>query len=108
MSPAEDRNRQIAAAAWILGWIGGPLPAVGMLLVTKTPRWSRRLIGGAAVFWSVMWFVLFALVFAEASGDLTAFTTWWIGAILVALASTAIATRVALRRSEQSDERASW
>lgn len=108
VSPAEDRNRQIAAAAWILGWIGGPLPAIAMLLATRTPRWSRRLIGWAAVFWTVMWFVLLALVFAETSTDVPGFAAWWIGAISIALAATVAATRIALRRSERSDERASW
>jgi hypothetical protein len=108
VSPAEDRNRQLTAAAWILGWIGGPLPAVAILIVTRTPHWSRRLIMAAAAFWSVMWLVLLALVFAYARGDVPAFAAWWIGAILIALATTAVATRVALRRSEQSDERASW
>jgi hypothetical protein len=108
VSPAEDRNRQIAAAAWILGWIGGPLPAVAMLVVTRTPRWSRRLVVGAAVFWSVTWLLLLGLVFAEARGDVPAFPVWWIAAILIALGATIYATRVALRRSERSGERASW
>lgn len=108
VSPAEDRNRQIAAAAWILGWIGGPLPAVVMLLVTRTPPWSRRLIGAAAVFWTVMWSVLLALVYLEADGDVPAFAAWWVAAIAVAFGTTLAATRVALRRSERSGERASW
>jgi hypothetical protein len=108
VSPAEDRNRQIAAAAWILGWIGGPFPALAMLLATNSPRWSRRLIVAAAVFWTVTWFVLLALVVAEARGDVPAFAAWWVGAILVAFCVTVAATRLALRRSEESDERASW
>jgi hypothetical protein len=108
VSPAEDRNRQIAAAAWILGWIGGPLPAVAMLLVTRTPRWSRRLIGAAAVFWTAMWSVLLALVYLEASGEVAAFAVWWVVAVVVAFGTTLAATRVALRRSERSSDRASW
>lgn len=51
-SPAEDRDRRIAAAAWILGWIGGSLPAVAILIATRTPRWSRQLVRAAAVFWT--------------------------------------------------------
>jgi hypothetical protein len=108
VSPAEDRNRQIAAAAWILGWIGGPLPAVAMLIATDTPQWSRRLIRAAAVFWAVMWAVLIGLVVAEVSGDVPAFSVWWIGAVVVAFAATVIAARVAFRRSESSARRASW
>lgn len=108
VSPAEDRNRQIAAAAWILGWIGGPLPALAMLLVTRTPPWSRRLIGAAAVFWTVTWSVLLTLVYLEARGDVPAFALWWVVAVVVAFAATVVATRIALRRSERSGERASW
>jgi hypothetical protein len=108
VSPAEDRNRQIAAAAWILGWIGGPLPAVAMLIATDTPPWSRRLIRAAAVFWTAMWAVLIGLVVAEVSGDVPAFAIWWIGAVVIALAATVIAARVAFRRSEQSSRRTSW
>lgn len=108
VSPGEDRNRQLAAAAWILGWIGGPLPAVAMLLVTRTPPWSRRLIEAAAVFWTVMWSVLLALVYFEASGDVPAFAVWWVVAVVVAFGATLAATRVALRRSERSADRAAW
>jgi hypothetical protein len=108
VSPAEDRNRQLAAAAWILGWVGGPLPAVAMLLVTRTPPWSRRLMVGAAVFWAAMWVVFFVLVALEVSGSVPAFAVWWIAAILLAFGATIAATRLALRRSEASGERAAW
>jgi hypothetical protein len=108
VSPAEDRNRQISAAAWILGWIGGPLPAVAMLVATDTPPWSRRLIRAAAAFWTVMWAVLLGLVVGEVTGDVPAFAIWWIGAVVIALAATATAARVAFRRSEQSSRRTSW
>lgn len=99
VSSAEDRNRQIAAAAWILGWIGGPLPAVAMLLVTKTPPWSRRLVRAAAVFWTIMWAVFFGLFYAGVSGAVPAFAAWWIGAVVIALAATFTAARVAYQRS---------
>ena len=99
VSPAEDRNRQIAAAAWILGWIGGPLPAVAMLLVTNTPPWSRRLVRAAAVFWTFMWAVFFGLFYAGVNGAVPAFAAWWIGAVVIALAATFAAVRIAFRRS---------
>jgi hypothetical protein len=108
VTPAEDRNRQIAAAAWILGWIGGPLPAVAMLVATDTPDWSRRLIRAAAVFWTVTWAVLVGLVMAEVGGDVPAFALWWIGAIVIALTATVVAARVAFRRSERSPRRTAW
>lgn len=108
VTPAEDRNRQIAAAAWILGWIGGPLPAVAMLIATDTPQWSRRLIRAAAVFWTVMWAVLVGLVAAEVSSDVPAFAAWWIAVVVLALAATVVAARVAFRRSEASSRRTSW
>jgi hypothetical protein len=108
VSPAEDRNRQLAAAAWILGWVGGPFPAVAILLATRSPRWSRRLVGAAAVFWTVTWSVLLGLVYLEASGDVPAFAAWWIAAIVLAFGATVAATRLALRRSEDSDQRAAW
>lgn len=108
VSPAEDRNRQIAAAAWILGWIGGPLPAAAMLLVTDTPRWTRRLIRAAAAFWTLVWAVLIGLLFAEVTGDVPGFAAWWIAAVVVALAATVVAARVAYRRSERSSRRTPW
>lgn len=99
VSPAEDRNRQIAAAAWILGWIGGPLPAVAMLLVTKTPPWSRRLVRAAAVFWTFMWMVFVGLFAAGVNDAIPAFAAWWIAAVVVALVATFAAARIAFRRS---------
>ncbi|HSM67905.1 MAG TPA: hypothetical protein VK860_16480 [Ilumatobacteraceae bacterium] len=99
VSPAEDRNRQIAAAAWILGWIGGPLPAAAMLLVTRTPPWSRQLVRAAAIFWTVMWAVFVGLFAAGVRGAVPAFAAWWIGAVVIALAATAGAARIAFRRS---------
>lgn len=99
VSPAEDRNRQIAAAAWILGWIGGPLPAVAMLLVTKTPPWSRRLVRAAAVFWTFMWMVFIGLFAAGVNDAIPAFAAWWIAAVVVALVATFAAARIAFRRS---------
>jgi hypothetical protein len=38
----------------------------------------------------------------------SAFAAWWIGAVVVALAATVIAARIAFRRSEQSTRRTSW
>ena len=108
VSPAEDRDRQLAAAAWILGWIGGPVPAVAILIVTRTPSWSRQLVWAAAAFWTAMWAVLIALLVAEVSGDVPAFAVWWIGAVVLALGATVAATRVAVRRSERSPHRTSW
>ncbi len=108
VSPAEDRDRQIAAAAWILGWIGGPLPAVAILLATETPRWSRRLIRAAAGFWTLMWAVLIGLLVAEVTGDVPGFAAWWIAAVVVALGATVVAARVAYRRSERSPRRRAW
>ena len=108
VSPAEDRNRQIAAAAWILGWIGGPLPAVVMLLVTDTRPWSRRLIRIAAVFWTVAWAVLLGLFYVEIDSGVPGFTAWWITVVVLAFAATVAGARAALRRSERSEHRSSW
>ena len=108
VSAAEDRNRQIAAAAWILGWIGGPLPALVMLLATDTPPWSRRLIRAAAVFWTITWVLLIGLVSVEFATGVPGFTLWWIAVVVVAFASTAAAARAALRRSERSARRSPW
>jgi multisubunit Na+/H+ antiporter MnhF subunit len=103
-SPAEDRDRQIAAAAWILGWIGGPLPAIIMLLVVDSPRWSRRLIGAAALFWAVF----AALAVVAATGHLTVFAWLWIAAVIVAFAGTVVGAWAAFRASQRRTTRRSW
>jgi hypothetical protein len=55
-----------------------------------------------------MWLVFFILVYLEVRGSVPAFAAWWIASILVAFGATVAATRVALRRSEASSERAPW
>jgi hypothetical protein len=107
-SPAEDRDRQITAAAWILGWVGGPLPAIVMLLVVDSPRWSRRLIGAAAVFWTVIWAGFGALAFVAATGEFTVFAWLWVGVVIVAFVGTALGARAALRASQRRTTRRSW
>lgn len=108
VSPAEDRNRQLTAAAWILGWIGGPLPAVMILLVTRTPTWSRRLIGAAAGFWAVMWVALIVLIAVEADTDVPGFAAWWIGIVVLAFVVTVAGARAAWRSSASSPDRTGW
>ena len=108
ISPAEDRDRQITAAAWILGWIGGPLPAIAMLVVVDSPRWSRRLIGAAAVFWAIMWAVFGALAYVAVAGDFTVFAALWIAAVVVAFAGTLLGAWAAFRASARRPNRRSW
>lgn len=101
MTVDNDRERQLAAAAWILGWIGGPLPALIMLLATGDRTWSRRYIVGAAVFWTGT-VVAFAVLLVVAAGDDgAASTVAFVGAVLVALGVTAAAAMSAARRSRR-------
>lgn len=108
VSPAEDRDRQLAAAAWILGWIGGPFPALAILMITDGPGWSRQLVRDAAVFWTIMWAVLLGLLYAELTTDVPAFAALWTGVVVIALAVTFVAARMALRRSQRSLHRRPW
>ncbi len=108
VSPAEDRDRQLTAAAWILGWIGGPLPAVAILITTDGPTWSRRLTREAAVFWTGAWAALLGLLWIELTVGVPAFAAWWIAVVVIAFVVTVVATRMALRRSERSLHRRSW
>jgi hypothetical protein len=108
VSPAEDRDRQIAAAAWILGWIGGPVPAIAMLAIVDSPRWSRRLIVAAALFWAAMWAVFGGLAYVAVAGDFTVFAGLWIAAVLVAFAGTLLGAWAAFRASAERPTRRSW
>ena len=101
MAVDNDRERQLAAAAWILGWIGGPLPALIMLLATGDRTWSRRYMVGAAVFWTGA-VVVFAVLLGLAAGTGGAATTVaFVGAVLAALGVTAAAAMAAARRSRR-------
>lgn len=98
---ANDLQRQLAAAAWILGWIGGPIPAIVMLLVTgREGWWARRHIAWAAVFWAVMWGVLFMLV--AFTRDAGVFQALWISAVVFALVVTMIGAYSAAKASRSS------
>lgn len=107
-SVAEDRNRQVAASAWILGWIGGPLPAIVILLAARPSGWSRRLVRHAAVFWALMWGVLYGLISTGARADVPMFWLWWVLAVAVALVGTIGGAVAAVRRSRASLSREPW
>lgn len=95
-----DRRRQLAAAAWILGWIGGPVPAVVIRLVAAREGWARRHATWAAAFWLVMWAYLITLLVVARDADL--FAVLWIGSIVVALAVTIVGALSAARASRAS------
>ena len=107
-SIAEDRNRQLAAAAWILGWIGGPFPAVVILLATRPTGWTHRLVVTAAVFWVLMWGVFYTLIYFGAGYDITLFWLWWVLAVALALGGTIAGAWSAVRLSRASDQREPW
>jgi hypothetical protein len=96
-----DRVRQYAAAGWILGFVGGPLPAVFAFAVAPRGSWSRKYSIAAAVYWTVAWITILgsialAVLWAE---------RWPLGVmaavIVVSLIVVAVAARRAATRSEQ-------
>lgn len=49
---AAGRSEQVVVAAWVLGWLGGPLPALMALVVTRpAPGRRRRMMLAAVWFW---------------------------------------------------------
>jgi hypothetical protein len=107
-SVAEDRNRQIAAASWILGWIGGPLPAILILLVVRPSGWTRRLVVAAAVFWLLTWGAFYALIYVGSTEDVPFFGLWWMLAVVLALVGTIAGAWAAVRCSRRSGAREPW
>lgn len=92
------RERQMALGAWILGWIGGPIPGAAMLFVLGRESWARRHVAVAVAFWAalaVVWAGVVVTVEAPAQA-------WvWIGLAIVAVVGTASGAIAALRRSKQ-------
>lgn len=107
-SVAEDQHRQVAAAAWILGWIGGPFPALMIWLVVRPSSWTRSLVVAAAVFWTAMWSAFVGVLYAAASTDSALVWLWWVLTVLVAFTGTAIGVSIAVRRSRASTHRQPW
>lgn len=93
------RRQQITVAVWVLGWLGGPVPALVALLVTQPPRgpWRRSWFA-AAGFWAVM-AALGVVLVAWTADEAAMLAVAWVGFGLVALVVPAIAIRRALRRS---------
>lgn len=91
------RRQQVAVAVWILGWLGGPLPALMALVVTRPgPGSYRRLLVAAAAFWTTA--ALLAVALVVGAGDRTGrLVVGWSALSLVGLAATALAIRRSLR-----------
>lgn len=100
-----DRQRQLAAAAWILGFVGGPVPAALILLVGSRDGWSRTFARAAAVYWLIAWALFWISVTVVASWNATAGSVAAIGTVVVSLAATSIAAARATRRSADEQRR---
>jgi hypothetical protein len=92
------RQQQVAVAAWVLGWLAGPVPALLALLVTRPgPGAYRRLLAAAAAFWVAV-VVLAGLLLATTPVPTVRLWVGWAALSVVALVATALAVRRALRR----------
>jgi hypothetical protein len=94
----DDRERQLAVAGWFLGWIGGPLPALVILLATRNRTWSRSYNRAAAIFWTVTSIVL-SVSLANVTDARAAAATVFIASVVAALAVTIAVAVAAARRS---------
>lgn len=91
------RRQQVAVAVWVLGWLGGPLPALVALLVTRpAPGTYRRLLVAASWFWSVAAASSVALV-VVARDEPGWLAMGWAVLSATGLVVTAVAIRSALR-----------
>jgi hypothetical protein len=96
-----DRVRQLAAAGWILGFVGGPLPAVFAFAVARRGSWSRRYSLAAALYWTVAWIAIWgSLALAVHWGRQWPFAITT-GVVVLSLIVVAVAARNAARRSER-------
>lgn len=96
------RRQQVAVAAWVLGWLGGPIPALLALAVTRPPRSHlRSTLIGALVFWAALSTTMVVVVVGLDGWSLA---IAWSGLSVVALAVTALAVRHALRRVGPADQ----
>lgn len=91
------RRRQIVVAAWVLGWLGGPVPALIALVVTRPAAGSfRRQQIAAACFWAgaALAAVILLVVLSDRSGW---FVVGWVMWSATCLIVTAVAISRALR-----------
>lgn len=96
-----DRIRQYAAAGWILGFVGGPLPAVFAFAVARPGAWSRRYSVAAAVYWTIAWLLIFGSLALAVRWDRQWPFAVTIGVILISLVVVAAAAHRAAARSER-------
>lgn len=92
------RSRQVVVAVWILGYMGGPLPAVVALLVRPGRGTYHRLLVGAAWFWSVAFVVMAASIALAIELESMWFMAGYVVVLLAGLVATALAIRTSLRR----------
>jgi hypothetical protein len=96
-----DRVRQYAAAGWILGFVGGPLPAMFAFALAPRGSWSRSFSLAAAVYWTVAWIVIFGSIALAVQWSETWPLAVMAAVVVVSLIVVVLATRRAAARSEQ-------
>jgi hypothetical protein len=100
-----DRVRQLAAAGWILGFVGGPLPAVFAFLVAPRESWSRRYSIAAAVYWTFAWIAIWgSLALALQLNEQWPFAIT-VGVVVTSLLVVAFAARRSAVRSGAGRDR---
>lgn len=91
------RRRQIVVAAWVLGWLGGPLPALMAIVVTRPAAGSfRRQLIAATCFWAgaaLSALILLVVLSDQSSRLVVCWATWSATCLIV----TAVAVSRALR-----------
>lgn len=102
----DDRDRQFAASGWILGFIGGPLPAIFVYLVVDRQSWSRRFAVWAAVYWAFAWVVISGSLALAVSDTIDGAWPRFVamGTVVVSLIVVAAAARRAQLRSRHEIE----
>ena len=92
------RRQQIVVAAWVLGFLAGPLPALVALIVRPGRGTYRRLLVVAVFFWTAVVLLSGVLIATAIAQEAMWPMIGWVALLFVALVATAVAVRVALQR----------
>lgn len=92
------RHRQVVVAVWVLGFMGGPLPALLALVVRPGRGTYHRLVVAAAWFWSAAAVVGAVSVYLALSRESAWYMIGWVVVLVAGLVASGIAVHMSTHR----------
>ena len=105
----QKKQRTVAIAAWVGGWLGGPILAIVFLFVESkvVGAWGRGYVRAAAIFWTMLlslYVGVFAWDLSRTVGGVgywdpsRSFLVVWAFVVVTGVVATTIAVVMAVRR----------